>query len=188
MNLWYQGTGGVLLERNLGPIRISLVYFVSGIIGFVLGGIFNTESIPSVGSSGALFGLLAIEFLLQLQNYKTTQKGKWELATTCGILVIAFVTGLTPVVDNFAHMGGFGTGLLLGFAILKKNVVGTDIEPKKSQFLVLRLVIVFIVVVIMIVAIFQFYNQGATCEWCKLLECVPSLFNCSQSGITSISF
>lgn len=34
-------------------------------------------------------------------------------------VVICFVLGLLPGLDNFSHLGGFGTGLLLGIAVMR---------------------------------------------------------------------
>ena len=35
-----------------------------------------------------------------------------------GMTVVLFVLGLLPMIDNYAHLVGFGLGLLLGFALM----------------------------------------------------------------------
>lgn len=55
---------GSFLERILGKKRFFWVYLISGLVGgifFVLSGwIFGDMSIPAVGASGAIFGLLGV--------------------------------------------------------------------------------------------------------------------------------
>ncbi|MFW5846948.1 MAG: rhomboid family intramembrane serine protease [Nanoarchaeota archaeon] len=55
---------GSFLEKIIGSKRFLKIYFVSGILGslfFVLSGlIFDNLSVPAVGASGAIFGLLGV--------------------------------------------------------------------------------------------------------------------------------
>lgn len=40
------------------------------------------------------------------------------------IVVLNLVVGILPHVDNFAHIGGFLTGVLLGFVLLPRPQLG----------------------------------------------------------------
>ena len=58
---------GNFLEKIIGKNRFILVYLVSGIIGgifFVLSGMIFNSSIPGIGASGAIFGILGVLALL----------------------------------------------------------------------------------------------------------------------------
>lgn len=46
------------------------------------------------------------------------------LLTLVVIVVVNLVVGLLPFVDNFAHIGGFVTGFLLGFILLPRPQFG----------------------------------------------------------------
>jgi membrane associated rhomboid family serine protease len=47
-------TSSAEVERQMGSLRFLLVYFPTGIFGFILGGNFALVGLPSVGASGAV--------------------------------------------------------------------------------------------------------------------------------------
>jgi len=129
-----QWTLGRDIERQIGTIRFVLVYFAAGIFGFVFGGNFAPNGLPSTGCSGALFGILAIVLLDLLYTWKTRPKPWKELLFIALDVVIAFVIGLLPALDNFSHIGGFMTGIILGICILHspdalRERIGLDDPP-----------------------------------------------------------
>lgn len=56
---------GVEVEKDIGTIRFILVYFPSGIMGFILGANFAGNGVASTGCSGPLFGIIALVLLVQ---------------------------------------------------------------------------------------------------------------------------
>jgi rhomboid protease GluP len=106
------------LEAMLGPGRFFMLYSASGIGGFLLSNALSPH--PSVGASGAIFGLLAATVIAGRAH-----GGEWgQLASRQAlmyaglILVIGF---MSPRTNNLAHIGGFIVGgamtwLLLRFA------------------------------------------------------------------------
>lgn len=118
-NMLLQLKLGGELERAIGHTRFFVVYFVSGIGGFLLGGNFTPAGVASTGASGALFGLIALDLLDLLFNWSTYENPKRALAINIAEIVISFVIGLLPGLDNFSHIGGFVMGLLMGTAVLK---------------------------------------------------------------------
>lgn len=118
-NLLLQLTLGRDVEKLIGSIRFFLVYMAAGIFGFVLGGNFAATGIASTGASGSLFGILAITLLDLLYNWTTRKSPLKELAFIALDIIIAFVLGLLPGLDNFSHIGGFLMGLVLGVCILR---------------------------------------------------------------------
>jgi len=53
------------VEKDIGTIRFILVYFPSGIMGFILGANFAGNGVASTGCSGPLFGIIALVLLVQ---------------------------------------------------------------------------------------------------------------------------
>ncbi|KAK3047938.1 hypothetical protein LTR09_010612 [Extremus antarcticus] len=118
-NLLLQLTLGRDMEKMIGSIRFAIVYFASGIFGFVLGGNFAAQGIASVGCSGSLFGILALTLIDLLYTWKERKGPIKDLLFIMADVVIAFVLGLLPGLDNFSHIGGFLMGLVLGVCILR---------------------------------------------------------------------
>lgn len=118
-NMLLQLTMAREIEVAIGSIRFFLVYISSGIFGFVLGGNFAAPGIASTGASGALFGIIALTLLDLLYTWQEHPKPWRELAFIALDVVISFVLGLLPGLDNFSHIGGFLMGLVLGICILR---------------------------------------------------------------------
>ena len=117
-NLLLQLTMGREMEKSIGSIRFFLVYMSSGIFGFVLGGNFAAAGIPSTGASGALFGVIALTLLDLLYSWKDRRSPVKDLMFILLDVIISFVLGLLPGLDNFSHIGGFLMGLALGICVL----------------------------------------------------------------------
>jgi rhomboid protease GluP len=100
------------LERHFGHFRFFALYLAGGFSGNVLSFIFTAN--PSLGSSTAIFGLLAAEGVFIYQNKKFFGKdARRMLINTITIAVINFVIGLsTTMIDNWGHLGGLLGGAL----------------------------------------------------------------------------
>ncbi|KAK4539498.1 hypothetical protein LTR36_010896 [Oleoguttula mirabilis] len=118
-NLLLQMTLGRDVEKLIGSLRFAIVYFAAGIFGFVLGGNFAATGIASCGCSGSLFGILAITLLDLLYTWRQRPGPIKDLLFILVDVIIAFVLGLLPGLDNFSHIGGFLMGLVLGVCILR---------------------------------------------------------------------
>ena len=135
-NLLLQLTLGRDIEKQIGSLRFAIVYFSSGIFGFVLGGNFAAPGIASTGASGSLFGIIAIDLLDLLYTWGERKKPWVDFAWVVLDIAISFVLGLLPGLDNFSHIGGFLMGLILGICILRspnalRKRVGADKPPYK---------------------------------------------------------
>ena len=133
-NMLLQMTLGKEMEQDIGSLRFLLVYLSSGIFGFALGGNFAAEGIASTGASGALFGIIAL-MLLDLLFHWGERRSPWvDLAWIVFEVVVSFVLGLLPGLDNFSHIGGFLMGLVLGICLLHspdvlRRRIGADDPP-----------------------------------------------------------
>lgn len=117
-NMLLQLTLAREMEMAIGSLRFFLVYVSAGIFGFVMGGNFSPPAVASTGASGAIFGILALNLLDLLYSWKDRKSPLKDLAFIIVDMVISFVLGLLPGLDNFAHIGGFLMGLALGISVL----------------------------------------------------------------------
>ncbi|CAN4102457.1 unnamed protein product [Withania somnifera] len=107
---------GILLEQEFGFVRIGPLYVLAGVGGSLLSALFVKKNI-SVSASGALFGLLGAMLSELITNWTLYENKVW-LLTLLLIIAINLAVGILPHVDNFAHLGGFITGFLLGCVLL----------------------------------------------------------------------
>lgn len=121
LNAWGLYQLGSLFESWLGSTRMAVTYFVTGIAGS-LASIAWTQ-VPSVGASGAIFGLLGalIAFLLR-RHAALSPHGKAILSQLVMWAVINVFFGFsTPGIDNAAHLGGCAAGFLLGLTLRERE-------------------------------------------------------------------
>ena len=105
---------GIGLERHYGHVRFLLLYVLSGFAGNVMSFLFS--SAPSLGSSTAIFGLLAAEAVFLFQNKKIF--GGQAQRALMNIIIIGAVNlaiGTAPGIDNWGHVGGLLGGTLFAF-------------------------------------------------------------------------
>lgn len=105
---------GAMIEKEIGHIRFTFLYFLSGLSGSLLSlcvKAWNGDASGSVGASGAIFGLDGVLLSMVLFRGK-----KVENATPARVLLmilLSLYSGYTSGnIDNAAHIGG----LLAGFA------------------------------------------------------------------------
>jgi membrane associated rhomboid family serine protease len=103
--------GGVF-ERYAGPVRFAAVYLVSALAGS-FGALLVTPHSPTVGASGAIFGLMGALFVFE------RQRGMALLGGSIGglILINLLITFGIPGISVGGHVGGLIGGGLAGFAI-----------------------------------------------------------------------
>ncbi|MCB9536244.1 MAG: rhomboid family intramembrane serine protease [Myxococcales bacterium] len=102
---------GGLLERLMGPHRLWVVYAVAGIAGS-LASLLAGRSMPSIGASGAVFGLLGALAVLQLHRSAGLPAGlrqsrRWW-TVILGLQVALPL--MVRTIDWLAHAGGFLAG------------------------------------------------------------------------------
>ncbi len=117
------------LERFYGHGRFLLLYILAGFAGNVLSFVMTPN--PSLGSSTAIFGLLAAQavFLLQNRRYFDQQRTNLALRNIIIVAVINFVIGMSPGIDNWGHLGGFlGGALFAWLAGPRMSVVGQGLS------------------------------------------------------------
>ena len=103
--------GGVF-ERYAGHVRFAAVYFVSALAGS-FGALLVTPNSPTVGASGAIFGLMGALFVFE------RQRGMSLLGGSIGGLIVVnlLITFAIPGISAGGHVGGLIGGGLVGFAL-----------------------------------------------------------------------
>ena len=101
---------GSLVERLYGRSKFIISYLVAGILGNLCSFLFVSS--PSVGASGAIFGLMGI--LLYFGLEKPLQFKVYFGSSIITTILINLVYGFTATgIDNFAHLGGLVGGFLV---------------------------------------------------------------------------
>ncbi|EJD03994.1 rhomboid-domain-containing protein [Fomitiporia mediterranea MF3/22] len=174
------------LEREMGTGGFFLVYFAAGIFGNILGGNFSLVGVPSVGASGAIFGTVAVSWVDLFAHWKYHYRPSTRLIYMIIELILGIGMGFIPYVDNFAHLGGFLMGLLVGMIFYP--VIS---ETRRHNMITwgFRIAAVPLVIVLFVVLTRNFYttDPSASCGWCRYLSCIPTNANnhCKGTGITT---
>jgi membrane associated rhomboid family serine protease len=101
---------GPAVERFFGPPRYLSVYLLSGINGVIFSLAFST--VPSVGASGAIFGLLgALATFLYLHRPVFGRGGGMMLRQLVIVGALNLLASLTPGIDLWGHVGGLVAGV-----------------------------------------------------------------------------
>lgn len=137
-NLLLQLTMGKEIEKSIGSLRFFLVYVSAAIFGFVLGGNYASSGSPSTGASGGLFGIIALNMLDLFYSWSDRVSPVKDLMFILLDVIISFVLGLLPGVDNFSHIGGLLMGLCMGLSILHspnalRRRIGEDDAPYSTM-------------------------------------------------------
>ncbi|MFN2281659.1 MAG: rhomboid family intramembrane serine protease [Anaerolineales bacterium] len=98
------------VERYFGRWRYLGLFVLSGITGNLFSFVFTSS--PSLGSSTAIFGLLAAEGVFIYQNKKLFgDRFGTALRQIIQVAVINLLIGLSPGIDNWGHLGGLLGGI-----------------------------------------------------------------------------
>jgi rhomboid protease GluP len=105
---------GVLVIREYGVSRMVTLYTLGGVAGFWLS---YLVGIPlSIGASGSVCSLIGAALY-----YGKSRGGVYGQAVykqVLGWVVTLFLFGfMVPGINNWAHGGGIGTGILMGFVL-----------------------------------------------------------------------
>ena len=101
-----------------------MIYLIGGLMGNVASSIFLPASI-TVGASGAVFSLFGAMWGDFVQNWALYKGGRCaQLFSLILMTIINLGLGaVVPMIDNFAHMGGFVAGLLLSLALFPRGTI-----------------------------------------------------------------
>jgi membrane associated rhomboid family serine protease len=152
MNMWFFIIITDNCEHAMGHILYLITYFISGFAGSLLHALSamlipipGFDNIPSLGASGAIFGLMGVYLILYSENkfYLPSATGTSMRKVNAGYFILTyFIAELSyaiySLVDpfavgqtaHFAHVGGFIAGAII--AGIYKGVKGTSYKKKKK--------------------------------------------------------
>lgn len=105
------------LEKLIGCHRISLIYILSGCIGSLVSGIFLPYQVET-GPTAAQFALLGVVLVDFVHCWRFLTYPWHALFRILILIVVLFIIGLLPWIDNYANAGSFLSGILLSFILL----------------------------------------------------------------------
>jgi membrane associated rhomboid family serine protease len=152
MNMWFFIIITDNCEHAMGPILYTITYFASGFFGTLLHALSTLiipipgfDAIPSLGASGAIFGLMGVYLILYSGNkfYLPSATGTAMRKVSAGYFIITYFIAelsyaLYSLIDpfgvgstaHFAHVGGFVAGAII--AGVFKGIKGESYKKKKT--------------------------------------------------------
>ena len=119
---------GMIVENDIGHLKFLGAFITSGVIAGLSHSILNPpSSVPIIGASGAIFGVIAVLFLLM--PFKITYALIVPLPSVAVGLMLSIIelyslytpTDLTIAHD--AHIAGFAYGLIYAFIVDKRRAL-----------------------------------------------------------------
>ncbi len=149
MNMWFFIIITDNCEHAMGHALYLITYFVSGFFGTLLHALSTLiwpilTTIPSLGASGAIFGLMGVYLILYPKNkfYLPSTTGTSMRKVSAGYFILTYFIAelsyaLYSLIDpfnvgstaHFAHVGGFIAGAII--AGIYKGIKGTSYMKKK---------------------------------------------------------
>jgi rhomboid protease GluP len=139
-NMWCLWNLGALCEALYGGWTYGAIYLICG-IGASLASVAWHPNGPSVGASGAIFGLAgALIAAFKLGEFSVPRSALSGTLRSLGAFVVYnLIFGqLMPGIDNTAHIGGLVTGLIVG-ALIALLAPHQEHAPRRVAILLLSL-------------------------------------------------
>src|SRR5271157_1427875 len=87
------------------------IYFLSGLAGGLLTLALSFSNVPSIRASGAIFGVIGATLIFARRSIGQS------IFSALIFAFFLFIINVGPDVNIFAHLGGLGTGLLIGYSL-----------------------------------------------------------------------
>lgn len=190
--LWFIGYA---VEQSHGFFASAIIFILPAVGGTILSAIFLPEYI-SVGASGGIFGLIGAcvadivtnwnLLFSKVVNDDDTGVRFRHLKVLLWLLldiILNILIGLTPLIDNFTHMGGMLYGFLCGISTmerLSKAFFGVRSNCRsRMQGACVRftgIIVSVLLVIVTTIILFQSNENYLNCRGCRYVSCVPFPF------------
>ncbi len=123
-NMYALYLAGPIVQRWYGSVTFVVMYLACAAAGSVGSFVFGGD-VPSVGASGAIFGLFGVLLAAGRLHHPIDRQGRMLVGQLGMLILINIAFGFAVRgIDNAAHLGGLAAGLWLG-ALLVPNRVQT---------------------------------------------------------------
>ncbi len=162
-NMYALYLAGTIVERWYGSIRFLIFYLACAAAGSTASFVFGGD-IPSVGASGAIFGLFGILLTASWLHHPVDRQARGLMNQLVFLVILNLFLGFSSggSIDNAAHVGGLVAGLWFGALIPpsgvptlsslwnRPGVARTGAGTAKTPFYVVALGVVVVAVVVVI--------------------------------------
>jgi rhomboid protease GluP len=121
VNMWCLYSIGPLVERLFGNAVFAVIYLAAG-IGGAIASMATRPFRPSVGASGAIFGIFGALLAFLIIHRKAVPGSVLKPLRSSALSFVIFNTlfaAAVPIIDQEAHMGGLATGFLAGLLLTR---------------------------------------------------------------------
>ncbi len=128
LNMYALYLVGPIVERFYGWKVFGLMYVLCAFAGSIASFVMGDPGVPSVGASGAIFGLFGVVLAATRVHAPLLDRQARAMVGQIGTLIVInliFGFGFNAGggnIDNAAHIGGLLAGLWLGFVLVPGNV------------------------------------------------------------------
>ncbi|HET9722693.1 MAG TPA: rhomboid family intramembrane serine protease [Actinomycetota bacterium] len=115
-NAWALWVFGTVVERDFGTARFVAIFFISGFVASAASYAFGPVNVPSVGASGAIFGVFGAFVAYNYRRRHLAMAAQNLRFAMTLILINAALAFMWGAIDWRAHVGGFVAGAIAGMA------------------------------------------------------------------------
>jgi rhomboid protease GluP len=137
-NMWCLWNLGQLCESLYGRSTYAAIYLICGVGASLASAAWHPDT-PSVGASGAIFGLAgALIAAFKLGEFSVPRSALSGTLRSLGAFVVynLIFGAIIPGIDNTAHIGGLVTGLIVG-ALIAFIAPQQDQAPRRFAVLLI---------------------------------------------------
>lgn len=138
LNLWVLFDISPEVESLFGTSKFVVFFLVTGVFGYVVS-LWWMPMVLSLGASGAIMGLIGV---LIGATFHHGRMGKDYRSMLWRWVIYIAIFGLFFNVDNAAHFGGLGAGMLLGYLIPEGTPATRPAENLWNALAVLSVIII----------------------------------------------
>jgi membrane associated rhomboid family serine protease len=113
-NMYFLYFLGTILEPMIGRLRFALIYVVA-LVGGSFGALLLSPNTPTVGASGAVFGLMGAAIIAM----RARGIDPWQSGLGVTLLLNLGITFLIPGIAIGGHIGGLIAGGIVGYLLFE---------------------------------------------------------------------
>ena len=124
--------------------------------------------IYQAGPTGSQFAILACLFVEVIHNWSVLFRPWKQILKLSGIMLVLFIIGLLPFVDNYAQLFGFMYGFLLAYSLMPCIFYNS---PFKDKVVIACLTLAILIIVVLIIVFYVVPIHE--CQYCSIFNCLP---------------